>query len=152
MLETMRTKGRPAKLQRLVVILMAPAIPTEFIQPGGKLHDAIQVPNSIAVFHSPADSVLSRYFGIGQSLAGEGILPEAVGLNGAPRNVPWTKVEHMRSYDHGDYWAELEMVEKVCRILGIQISPLAMSLPLATQKKLASSRLIAAEPLPGRSL
>jgi esterase/lipase superfamily enzyme len=148
MLMAMRARGRPERLRKLTVILMAAAVPTEYMAPGGILHDALAVSDTVAVFYSPADSVLKWYFGLGQSLARDGKFPKAVGLNGDPKNAGWTKVEHMRSYDHGDYWRELEMAEKVCRVLGVSIRPLAMALPLAAQKALPSHRLQATGALP----
>ncbi len=133
--------GRPANLKRLIVILMAAAVPIEHFAPGGRLHPTLQVADVIVVLHSDADTVLSRFFGIGQTLAGDGRFPEAVGLRGYPRGTSWTRAQQMRAFDHSDYWKEMETAELVCRVLGFSIRASDSGIPLATQKVLSARRL-----------
>ena len=109
---------------------------------------ALQVPNTTAVLHSDADNVLLSVFGLGQTVAGDGWFPEAVGLRGNPTEAGWSQATRMLAFDHGDYWAELEAAETVCKLIGITIQPDASGVPLAKRKLLARHRGIQGFPLP----
>jgi hypothetical protein len=141
--------GRPAGLKRLVVILMAAAVPIEHVDKGGLLASAVTVPDVTIVLHSEDDWVLSRVFGLGQTMGGDGWFPEAVGLRGRPQTAPWSKTKQMHAFTHGDYWAELETAELVCAMLQIQTRRGAISgAPLATRKRLRQNSLPATGLLP----
>jgi len=148
MLATMEVQGRPVRLKRLTVILMAAAVPTAHIAGGGKLERALRVPDVAVVLHSQSDSVLSSVFGLGQTIARDGWFPEAVGLRGNPQGAHWSRTQKMPAFDHGDYWGELETAELVCRILGFSISGFASGVPLAARKLLAQHRGILSSVLP----
>jgi esterase/lipase superfamily enzyme len=145
MLQAMAIKGRPGRLRRLVVVLMAAAVPTEHVDHGGALEQATPFADVRVVLHSGSDTVLSFWFGLGQTIARDGWFPEAVGLHGYPQSVRWTRTEQMRAFDHGDYWAELETAEMICELLGIPIKQSAVSgVPLATRKLLKQHRVVLA--------
>ena len=92
---------RPPRLERVVVMLMAAAVPTEL----NDLYDAArQNADEIVVLHSTDDTVLRRWFRLGQTVAREGRFPEALGYAGNPRVPPWSYQQQMVGYDHGDYW------------------------------------------------
>jgi esterase/lipase superfamily enzyme len=149
MLKTMAAQGRPQRLRRLSVILMAAAVPTDYVGRGGLLEIAATLPDVRVVLHSESDNVLSFAFGLGQTIARDGWFPEAIGLRGNPQSVPWTRTEQMRAFDHGDYWAELETAELVCAVLGIAIRRSSVrGVPLATRKLLRQHRNLLASLLP----
>lgn len=104
---------RPAKLKKIAVILMAAAVPSN-------LHELLRVTKDnadyLAVLHSQDDAVLRRWFRLGQTAAGEGNFPEAVGLRGEPRSS-WSFDQQMRGFDHGDYWKSAETAE----VIGLQL-------------------------------
>jgi pimeloyl-ACP methyl ester carboxylesterase len=86
------------------VCLMAAAVPTFAVCPGGTLEPAFSAAEEVKVLHSRDDNVLSYAFPAGQTLAGDGFLPQAVGLHG---NVPRSGRVSVQSVDgagHSDYW------------------------------------------------
>lgn len=92
---------RPRQLQKIVVILMAAAVPVE---QSALIERARANADEITVLHSKDDKVLRRWFRFGQTVAGEGRWPEAIGSLGKPGVPPWSSVRSMLGYDHGDYW------------------------------------------------
>jgi hypothetical protein len=130
-------RGRPARLKKLTVILMAAAVPTQHIAPAGHLHAALAAADVVVALYSTADRVLKWVFGAGQTAAADGWFPEAVGLRGHPPGTRWTTAKEMRAFDHRDYWAELETAELICRILGFPIRPWDVSRPLSVRKQLS---------------
>lgn len=141
MLAGLQRHGLPKGLRKLIVFLMAAAVPTEHLEPGGSLDGALRMPKVKVVMHSQSDSVLSTVFGLGQTLARDGWFPEAVGLRGFPKAAPWSLTEQMQAFDHGDYWVEAETAEIVCRVLGIVTRSTASRLPLGMRKLLAQRRI-----------
>lgn len=87
------------------VCLMAAAVPTRAVFPGGDLADALGAARQVEVLHSSDDLVLNLAFPIGQTLAGDGFFPEAIGRHG---NIPASPghVDRHRVADagHSDYW------------------------------------------------
>jgi pimeloyl-ACP methyl ester carboxylesterase len=148
MLSAMNSKGRPPSLKKLVVILMAAAVPVEHMELEGKLRDALDVPDATIILHSQDDGVLRKWFRIGQTVALDGVWPEAVGLRGAPQSAAWAQSTPMHAFDHSDYWAELETAEQLCRILGIPIRTSSRGVPLATRKLLTQRQGAVAPLLP----
>lgn len=141
MLRLMQAGGRPDGLDRLTVILMAAAIPTGHLRPTGRPLDALRAADRVIVLHSEADGVLSRWFRIGQTLAGEGWFPVAVGTHGGPCSAAWDGSVRMAGFDHSDYWAEAETAQSVGEALGRRGAVLPAGRPLAARKALASRRL-----------
>jgi hypothetical protein len=89
------------------VCLLAAAVPTFKVCPGGSLFGAIAKADKLRVLFSPADMVLSATFPPGQTITrgDEGFFPTAVGHAG---DIPVTpgKVDrdHIPGAGHGDYW------------------------------------------------
>jgi Alpha/beta hydrolase of unknown function (DUF900) len=144
----MQAAGRPAGMSKLIVVLMAAAVPTEHFNTGGRLRATLGAVDVMVVLHSQADTVLSRVFGLGQTLAGDGRFPEAVGLRAHPPGTPWTRSQAMSAFDHGDYWREMETAELVCQVLGFSIRGGTSGVPLAMRKRLSMHRLATMPMLP----
>ncbi|SFU66851.1 alpha/beta hydrolase [Nitrosospira multiformis] len=93
------------------VILMAAAVPTFMVEQGGELAAALAKANSVLVLYSQADEVLHYSFPPGQTLAGkgEGVLPVALGRDGAP-TATLGRVESrpIENAGHSDYWGAWE--------------------------------------------
>lgn len=96
-----RLNRRPPRLQKIVVILMAAAVPVE---QSNLIAQATVNADEVTVLHSKDDRVLRRWFRLGQTVAGEGRWPEAIGSHGNPGIPPWSGARSMLGYDHGDYW------------------------------------------------
>jgi len=140
LLETLlklRNAGKPPSMARLIVVLMAAAVPIDYFLPQREFLPLVGFVDVMVILHSHADTVLSTWFGPGQTAAHDGRFPEAVGLRGHPLGTPWTREHAMLEYDHGDYWRELETAEIVCEVLGLPISPSSRALPLRQRKALA---------------
>jgi hypothetical protein len=102
-LRGMERANRPATLRSIVVILMAAAVPTHLDNLMAAAH---QNADYVVVLHSTEDTVLRRWFRLGQTVAGEGSFPEALGHAGNPHHPPWSHERRMLGFDHGDYWAD----------------------------------------------
>ncbi len=91
------------------VCLMAAAVPTFKLCPGGALFHTLAGIDQLRVLFSPNDVVLTAAFPAGQTLASgdEGFFPAAVGHAG---DIPLTpgKVDrdHIPGAAHGDYWGQ----------------------------------------------
>jgi Alpha/beta hydrolase of unknown function (DUF900) len=136
MLLGLEVAGRPVRLRRLIVILMAATIPTEHFVQAGRLFPTLRVADITVVLYSQDDNVLAWAFGLGQTLGGDGWFPEAVGLRANPPGTPWTHAQQMRSFDHGDYWHEMETAALVCGVLGLSVRSSELGVPLAARKAL----------------
>lgn len=95
------TGRRPERLKRLIVIMMAPAVPTDETP---LLAPARSTDAAIEVLHSTGDTVLKFFFRIGQTLGRADYLPEAIGYAGNPTDPAWSFQRAMQPYEHGDYW------------------------------------------------
>ena len=101
-IERLRGRGGP-RIGK--VCLMAAAVPTYMLFPGGALHDAAAEPAFLRVLFSESDLALRATFGVGQTFAGEGVLPQAVGLRGdIPISPGRMERERIAGAGHGDYW------------------------------------------------
>jgi len=97
------------------VVLMAPAVPSEMLEPGGKFFDLLMQlwaeGIEVRVLHSLDDKVLHWAFPPGQSLAGKAEASErALGRYGPSVMMPgWSKTLKgitITGADHGDYWGD----------------------------------------------
>ena len=82
--------------------LMAAAVPTYMVEPARILRRPAQIAGQSHVLWSPWDWVLRFAFPPGQTQAGEGHLPEAVGHAGQPYEV-WT-LNHRTNLGHSGYY------------------------------------------------
>lgn len=102
---------------RLEVFLMAPAVPVSMVRPGQPLNPSISSTEKYNILYSRKDSVLNRFFGIGQAMAGEGF-NEAVGLKGNPARGVWSNSKET-TYDHSGYWKGEESAKWIAAQLGV---------------------------------
>lgn len=122
--------GKPPGLKVLAVVLMAAAVRSDN---AGLLEGSAAVSNAMVALHSDADGVLRIAFPLGQTVAGEGWMPEAVGLRGRP-NGPWLAKHAMTGLDHSQYWGDHQTAEIVCRLIRHLSPSLALrNLPLPSR-------------------
>lgn len=105
---------RPDRLQTVVVVLMAAAVPVELDELFEAAHHNA---DQIVVLHSTDDKVLRRWFRLGQTVAGEGRFPEATGYAGNPHTPTWFFEKQMVGYDHGHYWSRVGTAD----VIGTQL-------------------------------
>jgi pimeloyl-ACP methyl ester carboxylesterase len=87
------------------VCLLAAAVPTFALFPGGALERAFMAAEQLEVLHSRDDVVLSVAFPLGQTLAGEGFFPSAIGRYGDVPHCPGRVVtQPVEGAGHSDYW------------------------------------------------
>jgi pimeloyl-ACP methyl ester carboxylesterase len=124
LLALLQQHGRPPHLKTVRVVLMAGAVPVPFLEPGGRLHPALAGAEELFILYSPDDEALQHIpFGVGQTLAGEGLSPEALGKRGQPERELANRV-HMQSFRHGDYWIDPSAAATLCRLLKFPMSAL----------------------------
>jgi len=99
------------------VCLMAAAVPTFKVCPGGPLFAALNAPEFLRVLFSPADTVLHWTFPPGQTLAqtlyggDEGFFPTAVGRHGdIPLHPGVVDRQEVPGAHHSDYWGKEQNV------------------------------------------
>jgi Alpha/beta hydrolase of unknown function (DUF900) len=117
LLERWVDDGSPAALRFTGCSLMAAAVPVPMAEEGGALGAAAAAPGKTLVLHSSADAVLHWAFPPGESAAGEGFFPQAVGRAGEPA-ARWSERAQMAGYGHGDYWPGTESSKSVLAFLG----------------------------------
>jgi pimeloyl-ACP methyl ester carboxylesterase len=98
---------------RVTLILMAAAIPVSAD------YAALGELEGCAVLYSPADTILRKYYPLGQWKI-DGSWSEAVGLHGRPEDGVWPVREPMEGYEHGDYWGSFRAATKVCELLAVK--------------------------------
>jgi pimeloyl-ACP methyl ester carboxylesterase len=87
------------------VCLLAAAVPTFAVFPGGSLERAFVAADQVQVLHSKDDIVLSGAFPTGQTLAGDGFFPTAIGRHGeVPCSPGRVTVQSVEGAGHSDYW------------------------------------------------
>jgi pimeloyl-ACP methyl ester carboxylesterase len=114
-----RTWGRMEGL-----CLMAAAVTVSMTENGGRLSPASKSLRTRNMF-SEADNILHWAFPPGETAAGEGFFPQAVGRFGNPMTV-WNEKFDLQPYDHGNYFTGLRSNDKsaqyVAQFLGAAIS------------------------------
>jgi len=88
-----------------LVVLMAAAIPTYFFEDRERLWRGALLPRQTMVLFSGRDSILTGPFRVGQTIAGEGMFPKAVGATGRPMSGFWTHVIPTRNR-HSGYFVD----------------------------------------------
>jgi len=101
--------------------LMAAAVPTYMVDSSrrgvvGDLRAAAKAIVRSFVLHSTNDLVLRALFRIGQTSAGEGFLPVAVGFNGGP-DTPWSGRGNT-GLGHSGYWQHPATAPATLRAIG----------------------------------
>lgn len=134
-LRNLDRKRRPARLEKIVVILMAAAVPCDM---DDLLGAARANADEVVVLHSSEDKVLRRWFRLGETAAREGTLPEAIGYKGNPTEPPWSYERRMKGYDHGDYWTSPPTVEAVAERLEAYFPDIKFRKDLARENHMAA--------------
>jgi pimeloyl-ACP methyl ester carboxylesterase len=101
------TGGLPQGIFIGAVILMAAAVKVKAADEGGALRAAAVLTLKNPVLYSKGDPVLQWTFPLGETAAGEGFFPTAVGRTGGPPNtwhVPNPMSHNGQAYEHGSYW------------------------------------------------
>jgi hypothetical protein len=126
---------------------MAAAVPTQLLDVGGKLDKSTLAADEVYILHSEKDQVLSvLIFGVGETLAGEGLFPQAMGRRGEPKSVIGIRKD-MAPFGHNDYWKSRATAELICSLLDIPISALARQKPITTRGILPFGRDIPSQPV-----
>lgn len=108
-----------------VVCLMAAAVEVEMLAPGYRLWGTLAIPGVIQrllVLHSTGDVVLHYAFPVGQTAAGEGAFPTALGRFAPP---PWVLGEHeaVDDLNHWHYWSREITAYHVAKRLVLGVVP-----------------------------
>jgi pimeloyl-ACP methyl ester carboxylesterase len=85
--------------------LMAGAVPVRMAGNRKQLQQAALIPSRRQVLFSSSDLVLMIAFRLGETVAGEGFFPEAIGTYGHPNGM-WQQ-QNLKGYEHWDYWPSL---------------------------------------------
>jgi hypothetical protein len=132
--------------------LMGAAVPVPMV--GARLSRAAALARTQTLY-SAADWVLHWAFPLGESLAREGWMPEAVGHLGHPASA-WTESHAMvrtdgHGYRHSDYWNGKEVAGHVARLLGVAL-PQALARHAVLARSLPEAGSSNERRLPGREL
>jgi hypothetical protein len=100
--------------------LMAAAVPVRKVEDPSDLLIAALLPRRTQVLCSRSDMVLAIAFRAGETAAGEGFFPEAVGRNGNPSGV-WSAREFRSGYGHGAYWPTDKTAPLLAKFFGAPV-------------------------------
>lgn len=132
-----------------LVVLMAAAVPIYFFEDLSRLWRGALLPRHTLVFFSSRDIVLAWPFRIGQTAAGEGLLPKAVGATGRPLGGFWSRVVSAHN-DHSGYFHDRNTAIEIARSLGLVVPRV---LPRTCEQSAAlQSACLSTVSLPSRKL
>jgi hypothetical protein len=123
-LENLKSAGRlSSQIQFKGFCAMAAAVPVSLAEPSGSLFRAATLSATRRTLYSESDTVLHFAFPFGESAAGEGFFPTAIGRFGQPQS-DWTAEAEMfldaqHGYNHGDYWPQPNTIPQISAFLGI---------------------------------
>jgi pimeloyl-ACP methyl ester carboxylesterase len=98
------------------IFLMAPAVPVFLLEHLSRLSRGPSMAKRVVVMCSERDMVLRGLFPLGQTVAREGVLPEAVGTRGNPLGR-WTKTESTTN-SHSNYFFDGQTAIALARTFG----------------------------------
>jgi pimeloyl-ACP methyl ester carboxylesterase len=132
------------------VTLLAAAVPTYMLESPALLQRGALLPAKTSVLYSRRDYILSRViFGSGQWLAGEGVLPTAVGRTGDPPSF-WDDPIETRN-GHSGYFTDTRTANALASTLGVPFARPVAARPAAARP--ADDRMrISERPVPVRPL
>lgn len=146
-----RLAEAPAPLGHVAaVVCMAAAVPVELVDAGGALLRGARLPDKTLVLYSRDDTVLHWAFPLGETAAGDGFLPTAVGRFGEPSGL-WTERDELAGDDHGDYWGDPRAAIRLARVLGAAV-PQALEAAAIARRTLPRATAIASREIPAREL
>jgi pimeloyl-ACP methyl ester carboxylesterase len=108
------TKGTP---EFPLIVLMAAAVPAYFFEDLARLWKGALLPETTLVLFSRRDWILAVPFRAGQTQAGEGVFPEAVGATGRPGVGFWTRVVCTHN-GHSGYFEDPQTAAEIAHSLG----------------------------------
>lgn len=108
LIEELQSNPDP-RVQLEAFVLMAAAVPTRLLAPGTDVRKALDRGSMpFRSYYSEADTVLRRAFRLGESLAGQGFFPVALGAaewrGTSAIATPRLTQERNTDGKHGDYW------------------------------------------------
>ena len=134
LLDYLRTRTQSGQHQIVSYTLMAAAVPENRVKQGNELHDATLSVGKRQVLYSRSDTVLHWAFPPGETLAGEGFFPTAIGRSGEPSSL-WTTRRDFSNiptdghdgYRHSDYWRGDISADEAAKFLGVPINTMSIS-------------------------
>lgn len=134
--------------------LMAAAVQVDMVEEAGRLLPGATLPGKTLCLYSRNDLVLHFAFPLGQTAAGEGFFPTAVGRFGQPPGV-WSERRELGGNGHSDYWKDPRAALLVARLLGAavpgEIEAAAIAGRLLPEAPELPTREIGTRELPARS-
>jgi alpha/beta hydrolase family protein DUF900 len=133
--------------------LMAAAVPIKRVQDPAQLLKAAHRPARTQALFSTSDLVLHLAFPLGETVAGDGFFPQAVGRFGNPSGT-WSRTQQMSGYGHSDYWPGTSAVPDapvLARFLEVPAPPVA-AVNVIPERQVAAPRTLPSATLPPRSL
>jgi len=132
------------------VCLMAAAVPVQIVDNNNRLARAARAARCRNLF-SQSDTILHWAFPPGETFAGDGFFPQAVGLFGNPLSA-WTERFDLQPYNHGDYFRgkgmDARSARYVAQFLGAAV-PTQPSLVQPTANSLPTPNVIASRRIGG---
>jgi len=130
--------------------LMAAAVQVDMVEPGRRLWPGAVLSRKTLTLYSRDDNVLRWAFPLGQTAAGEGFFPTAVGRFGQPAGL-WTERRQLSGNGHGDYWKDARSAALVARFLGVAV-PMEIQASTIARRPLPDAPPALTTVLAGRSL
>lgn len=143
--ETLPTDNRP---DFPLVVLMAAAVPIHFFEDLVRLWRGALLPSRRLVLYSKSDWILAGPFRVGQTWAGEGVFPKAVGATGRPSGGFWSRVICTRN-GHSGYFEDAKTAAEIAGSLG-QAPPKDLLVRCEGEAPRKPSRLLPIMRLPSR--
>jgi len=144
LLDSYATLATPTTLDFPLVVLMAAAVPTYFFEDLQRLWRGALLPKVSLVLFSEKDSILTGPFRIGQTIAGEGVLPRAVGATGRPSGGFWSQRVSTQN-KHSGYFDDPATATEIARVLG-------QAAPRALPERGSEGMVLQSEKLPANEL
>jgi len=132
-------------------VLMAAAVNVKDVDTGAGLHASAVMPNRTTVFHSTSDMVLAIAAPAGETLAGEGFFPQAVGRHGKPFHVVWQYESSFDGFGHSDYWPGQKSAATAAAAIGLTVQNSLVAACIADYK-LPAPNSIATASIPTRQI
>jgi hypothetical protein len=156
-LENLKSSGRlSSQIQFKGFCAMAAAVPVSFAEPSGSLFRAATLSATRRTLYSESDTVLHFAFPLGESAAGEGFFPTAIGRFGQPQS-DWTSspvemfIDARHGYNHGDYWPQPNTISQISTFFGIPTAAAPASTFIAAHS-LPAPAALSQNQIPARAL
>ena len=128
-LEFLQRVASAAPPRRVIVdsiVLMAAAVPVGKVDSNDPLRRGATSAAHSSILFSTGDKVLHWAFPPGETAAGDGFFPTAIGREGGPSRT-WQATHAMsdngKQYDHSNYWCGTSSATEAALLLGVPIAP-----------------------------